>query len=451
MKTIKGHLVDYVTGGSPADKAGIKAGWELLRIDNREIEDIIDYKIMESDSSLRLLVKTDRGSLRRITIHKPAAAALGLRFDPPTMDRLQRCRNRCIFCFIDQNPTGLRKPLYVKDDDYRLSFLYGNFITLNRMTDKEVERVKKLQLSPLYVSVHTTNPDLRKIMFASSEAGRGLRNLEKLVSAGIRVHAQVVLCPGYNTGKELERTITDLARQGKEVLSLALVPVGLTAHRSGLPALERFSQKAAQELIKWITEMQDRFLAQRGSRFVFLADEFYNLAGLPLPEEFEYEDYPQLENGVGLARQFLEELKDVEAVSPAKLPRNFSAALASGLAARLQVTGLAESLGKIENLDINPVFIKNRFFGEEVTVSGLLTGSDLLSGLEGKKLGDVVFIPEILLKENSALFLDNMTLSDLEKSLQVPVRTVKGPLDLLDQIRNMAGCRQAIPKRGPNS
>ncbi len=451
MNNIKGHLVDHVTGGSPADKAGIKAGWRLLRIDNQEIGDIIDYKIIESDTSLRLLLIDSQGILRRIKIHKPAETPLGLSFDPPTMDRLQRCRNRCIFCFVEQNPSGLRKPLYVKDDDYRLSFLYGNFITLNRMTGDEIERVKKLQLSPLYVSVHTTNPTLRKVMFNSGGAEKGPENLKKLVAAGIQIHAQIVLCPGYNTGVEMDRTIRDLDNLGRGILSVGLVPVGLTRHRFGLPALERFDPGSAKKLIEHISEMQKTFLQRRGSRFVFLADEFYNLAGFPLPGDDEYENYPQLENGVGLARQFMEQLEELSQADIKELPRNISATVVSGLAAKPQILKMVKTLSRVNNLKISPVFVKNRFFGEDVTVSGLLTGSDLLLTLEGKQPGDVVFVPRVMLKENSNLFLDDLKLSDLEETLQVQVRAVSGPRELLNQILEIAGRQGPKRKRGAHN
>jgi len=451
MNNIKGHLVDHVTGGSPADQAGIKAGWRLLRLDNQEIGDIIDYKIIESDTSLRLLLMDDRGILRRVKIHKPADTPLGLSFDPPTMDRLQHCRNRCIFCFVEQNPPGLRKPLYVKDDDYRLSFLYGNFITLNRMTGDEIERVKKLQLSPLYVSVHTTNPALRKVMFNSGGAEKGLENLKKLVAAGIQIHTQIVLCPDFNTGEEMDRTIRDLDNLGRGILSVALVPVGLTRHRSGLPALERFDPGSTKKLIDHISVLQKKYLQRRGSRFIFLADEFYNLAGLPLPGDDEYENYPQLENGVGLARQFMKQLEELSQADIKKLPRNISATVVSGLAAKPQVLKMAETLNRVDNLKVSPVFVKNRFFGEDVTVSGLLTGSDLLVTLEGKQVGDVVFVPSVMLKENSNLFLDDLKLSDLEETLQVRVRAVSGPKELFNQILEIAGRQGSKRKRGAYS
>ncbi len=446
--TVKhGHLVERVTSGSPAEAAGIKAGWRLLRIDNQTIGDIIDYKIFEADEELRLLMMNDQGTLRRIKIKKPAATPLGMQFDPPTISRLQRCRNRCIFCFIEQNPRGLRAPLYIKDDDYRLSFLYGNFITLNRLTDSEIARIIRLQLSPLYVSVQTTNPELRRVMFNSKHADRGTNNLKRLVKAGIRFHAQIVLCPGYNTGAEMERTIKELDLMGTNILSVALVPVGLTGYRSCLPQLQRFDSCGAEKLIERVNNMQKGFLQTRGSRFVFAADEFYNLAGLPLPAGNAYEDFPQLENGVGLARQFMDELEEIENWQLKALPGNLSATVVSGLAAEPQLKKLVAVFEQIKKLTVNPLLVKNLFFGEQITVSGLLTGSDLLAALEGKEPGDVVYIPAVLLKENSSLFLDDLALSDLEHVLQVPVCPVSGPLELIKNIYEKAGQLASDQKR----
>ncbi|MBM4235305.1 MAG: DUF512 domain-containing protein, partial [Firmicutes bacterium] len=308
----KGHLIDYVIPGSPADKAGIKAGWKLLRIDNQKIGDLIDYRILEADELLSLLLLQDEGKLKRIKITKSIGSSLGLRFNPLTIDRLQRCPNKCLFCFVDQNPQGLRSALYVKDDDYRLSFLYGNFITLNRVGEDDLRRIIRLQMSPLYVSVHTTNPELRMQMMGSKLAKIGLANLEKLVRAGIKIHCQLVLCPDFNTGAELESSIAHLAALGGNILSVALVPVGLTGHRSEVYTLRGFTPEEALRLIEQVKVLQQKYIGDRASRFVFLADEFYNLAALSYPPVIDYEGYPQLENGVGLARQFLEELEQLE-------------------------------------------------------------------------------------------------------------------------------------------
>jgi len=438
MTVDQGHLVDRVTAGSPAEAAGIKAGWRMIRIDNQIVGDIIDYKIIEADENLRLLMMDQQGIMHRKKIVKPADIPLGMHFNPPTISSLQHCRNRCIFCFIEQNPPGLRPPLYIKDDDYRLSFLYGNFITLNRLTAGEIERIIKLQLSPLYVSVQTTNPELRRIMFNSKQAERGTENLRKLVKAGIRIHAQIVLCPGYNDGIEMERTIKDLDLMGPNFLSIAVVPVGITNYRSGLQQLEQFDSHSAEKLVEQVSKMQKSFLNKRGSRFVFLADEFYNMAGLDIPGSDEYENYPQLENGVGLARQFLDELNRLNVQELDKLSTNITVTVVSGMAASFQIKQLVEVFNKINKLIVNPVFVENHCFGGQVTVSGLLTGRDLLDALEGKKLGDVVFIPKIMLNENNSLFLDNMDVSDLEKTLKVPVCSAGGPLEMINMIYEKA-------------
>jgi putative radical SAM enzyme (TIGR03279 family) len=430
----KGHLIDYVSPGSPAAKAGIKAGWRLMRLGSQKIGDIIDFKILEADYRLNLLLKTDSGKLVRKNITKKPETSLGLRFDPITIDQLKLCPNRCIFCFIDQNPAGLRKTLYVKDDDYRLSFLYGNFITLNRLTAEEMKRIISLQLSPLYISLHTTNPQLRSEMFGSKLAVKGLDNFYALNKAGIKMHVQIVLCPGINTGKELDKTIKDLNLLGNSLLSVALVPVGLTAYRQGLYAIQKVSAAEASNLIKEIGLRQKHFLRTRKSRFLFLADEFYNIAGMSYPDDDYYEDYPQLENGVGLARQFLNQLADLKQRLLPAAGTGFKLTIVSGIAAATLLSALKDKLSGIEGLSIDLVSVENHFFGKDVTVSGLLTGSDLLSSLEKREQGDLVVIANNLLRDAEDLFLDNLSLSELEAKLGVPIKAVEGPLDLLNEL-----------------
>ncbi len=434
IKRLKGHIIEAVKPGSPAHRSGIKPGWELLRIDNQPITDILDYRIMTADERVSMLLLTEEGHLRRVRLKLPDAVSPGLEFNSPAIAPLQHCGNRCIFCFIEQNRPGMRSSLYVKDDDYRLSFLYGNFITLNRVTDAELKRIISLQLSPLYVSVHTTNPELRQTMFGTKRAEKGLLNLERLVKAGIKVHAQVVLCPGYNTGEELLRTLNDLEKLGYNILTVALVPVGLTCHREGLTELNEFSTTEAVELIEVIEKMQSSNLKNRDTRFVFLADEFYSMAEVNFPEEEAYEGFPQLENGVGLARLFLSELTCLQEKMPEKLARKLTATLVTGKSAEPLIRLLADQLSKIEGLTVNVQVATNNYFGNRVTVSGLLTGTDLLKALEGKETGDVVFITESQLKDQSELFLDNMSLSDLEANLKTPVRAVSGPLQLLESL-----------------
>ncbi len=432
----KGHLIDYVAPGSPAYRAGIRAGWKLLRIDNRKIGDLIDYRILETDDQLVLLLVRDDGRLNRIRIRKSAGSSLGLRFKPLTINRLQSCPNQCIFCFVDQNPQGLRSALYIKDDDYRLSFLYGNYITLNRVRENDLKRIIRLQMSPLYVSVHSTNPDLRIRMMGSKLAGKGLSNLKRLVRAGIKFHCQLVLCPGLNTGSELERSISDLASLGEYILSVALVPVGLTRHRSWNHALRGFGADEARILIKQIEAVQDKFLSDRASRFIYLADEFYNLASFDYPSDDAYEGYPQLENGVGLARLFLEELEQMIEKLPkiSYFSRELAITIVTGNAAASILEKLTTSLKQIEGLSVNLVIAKNHFFGKQVTVSGLLTGRDLLKALEEEEKGDLVFIANNLLREGGDLFLDNLTIEEVEANLNVPLKAVKGPLELIDTL-----------------
>jgi len=438
-----GHLIAKVTPGSPAARVGIRAGWKLIRIDNQRIGDLIDYRILEADERLTLLIARDDGKLKRIRIRKSAGSSLGLSFDPLTIDRLQSCPNQCLFCFVDQNPPGLRGALYVKDDDYRLSFLYGNFITLNRVREDDLKRIIRLQMGPLYVSVHTTNPELRTQMMGSKLAKKGLDNLRQLVRAGIKIHSQLVLCPGLNTGSELERSIADLATLGENILSVALVPVGLTRHRSENSSLRSYTADEALHLVEQIEVLQHHFLADRAGRFVFLADEFYNLASRAYPPAASYEGYPQLENGVGLARLFLEELEQLKE----KLPRlnlfrrELTITIVTGKAALSLLEQLVAKLRLIEGLQVNLVVAENYFFGHEVTVSGLLTGSDLLKALEKKEKGELIFIANNLLRDGGDLFLDDLSIEEVEAILKVPLKVVKGPLALIEVLSGYLACK----------
>lgn len=440
----KGFLISVVDKNSPAEAAGLKSGWKIFRIDNCRPTDIIDYKIMESGENVSVLAQDEPGLFRRIKTVKKAGEGLGLAFDPPTLNELQRCGNRCIFCFIDQNPGNMRSSLYLKDDDYRLSFLYGNFITLNRLTESEIKRIIKLQLDPLYVSVHTTNPALRVKMFGSKRAERGLRNLKSLADNGIKIHAQVVLCPGINTGEELNKTINDLAGMGKSILSVALVPVGLTGYRQDLETISSFTAGEASKLVSKIGKMQKKYLLEKKSRFVFLADEFYTLAGIDYPPSEEYEGFPQLENGVGLARLFLDELDKLTGLGIKALQKDLKITVAAGSAAKGIIEELKKSLSSIKGLNVNIEIIDNRFFGGHVSVTGLLTGSDIKSALEGKEIGDVLFISKSMLKDQSAMFLDDTDIPALEAGLNTKIIPVSGPLELIQKIVDIDRARQSF-------
>ncbi|MEW5784762.1 MAG: DUF512 domain-containing protein [Bacillota bacterium] len=439
MKGQQGRTIQHVAAGSPAAAAGISAGERLLRIDNRPPGDIIDYKIAETDERLALLLLSRDGRLKRRTICKDAATPLGLSFDPPTIAPLRRCGNRCLFCFIRQNPRGLRPSLYLQDDDYRLSFLYGNFITLNNMSDADLRRVIRLRLSPLYISVHATDSAVRRRLFGTARADQGLQNLHALVRAGIKVHLQIVLCPGYNTGVVFKKTVADLFRLGEAVLSAAAVPVGLTAHRrAGGPPLRRLEPDEARLLVRQVHRWQRLFLRARGSRFIFLADEIYALASLPFPHTAAYEGFPQLENGVGLARQFLDELTALpEPTLDRPLQRPFQATLVTGQQAAPLLRRAARRFNEAPGVKLRVAVLENRFFGAPVTAAGLLTGSDLTAGLKGRPLGEAVFIARSLLKEGSNLFLDGLTVPDLEESLGLPVHAVSGPYELAGRLREL--------------
>ncbi len=436
-------VITRVTPGSPAGRAGLAPGDRLLAVEGRPVGDIIDFCIAGADSAVTLIASRS-GRLRRINIIKDPSEPLGIYFDSPTITPVIRCRNRCIFCFVDQNPAGLRPSLYLKDDDYRLSFLYGNFVSLNHLSAGEFARVLKLRLAPLYVSVHSTNPVVRRRLFRSPGVGRGLKHLYSLARAGLAFHAQIVLCPGYNTGSEARRTIRDLAALGKNIRSLALVPVGLTAHRPACsPVLEPLKQSEAARLLEQVSILQKQYRAERGSRFVFLSDEIYAAAGAPYPGIAEYEDFPQLENGIGLARLFLQEVEEIAATLPPMLPRPLGVTLVTGVLAAPLVERLHRVLAKIRGLKIQMVVAKNRFFGPSVTTAGLLAGSDLAVAL--RKLsggpGEAVFIPSTALKDGTNLFLDNTTPADLAALIGTPVLAAGGPAALLAAIQSLTGSK----------
>jgi len=430
-------LISAVSDGSPADWAGIRPGDRLLKLDGRVVRDIIDFKIMEADNTLKLLLLTGSGQLRRLKVQKAPEKSLGLNFNPPTIAPLKRCANRCLFCFVNQNPRGLRRSLYIKDDDYRLSFLYGNFITLNNLGAAELQRIIKLRLSPLYISVHSTDTQVRRRLFGTRQADRGLANLYTLAQYGIELHLQVVLCPGYNTGEVLERTVRDLSRLGPAALSLALVPAGLTAHRQKGPPLRRLDKAEAHVLLRQLSLWQRFYLKTRGSRFIYAADEIYNLAEETYPRSDAYEGFPQLENGIGLSRLFLDELDRLPEPPVKPPPRPIRVTLATGHEAAPLIEQMIKRFSVLPDLSLRMEIVENSYFGPQVTVAGLLTGTDLEKALAGKDLGEAVFISGSLLREGSDLFLDGGTLKLLEQQLRIPVLPVSGPEELVSALEKL--------------
>jgi putative radical SAM enzyme (TIGR03279 family) len=404
-----------VLPGSTAARLGLQTGDSIVSINGEEIRDIIDFQFSAADERLRLVVQKQDGRKKRLTVDKEPDDNLGLDLSPL---RIKRCRNKCIFCFVDQMPAGCRKSLYIKDDDFRASFLYGNYITLGALSEFDWTRIFKQRLSPLYISVHTTEPDLRAFILNNKKSPDIMSRLKRLAAGGIRMHTQIVLSPGINDGPHLLRTVADLASLFPAVSSIAVVPVGLTAFRKGLFPLKPFTMSEARSVIEDIKSLGARYKKQFGTRLVFASDEFYIKAGEPVPPASFYEDFPQRENGVGMVAEFLREV--AHARLPAKLDP-VRVTLVTGVSFSSILEKIADRLTKIEGVSLKQLTVKNRFFGPTVTVAGLLTGSDILHALRGKQLGDMVLIPEYALKEDDDVFLDGMRLDQLKEMLMVKI------------------------------
>ena len=408
---------------SRADKAGVKSGDILVSINGNEINDVLDYRFYLANTRISLLV--NRGDLSlEFNIVKQEYDDIGLDFETPLMDKKHSCENKCIFCFIDQLPKGMRKTLYFKDDDSRLSFLHGNYVTLTNMHERDIQRIIDMHISPVNVSVHTTNPELRVKMMHNKRAGDVLRYLRMLADAGISLCAQIVLCKGVNDGEELDRTLHDLIALRPALQSVAIVPAGMTKFREGLYELSPFDADDCKRVVSQINAYGDWCKIQFGTRLFFPSDEFYIKAGLPLPSDDFYEDYSQIENGVGMLtdiRNSIEiELDYLDEYSGYTLHRTVS--IATGYAAYDHICGVAELLEqKFDGLKIHVYKIKNDFFGESITVAGLLTGADLMSQLEGLPLGEELLIPTSALRADGDVLLDDVSPEQIGKALGVTV------------------------------
>ena len=416
-----------VASESRADKAGVRAGDVLVAINKNQINDVLDYRFYLASKSVTLLVLRD-GKQKKFKIKKQEYDDIGLDFETPLMDKKHSCENKCVFCFIDQLPKGMRKSLYFKDDDSRLSFLHGNYITLTNLGDKDIQRIIDMHISPVNVSVHTTNPELRIKMMHNKRAGEVLEYLRRLADAGISLCAQIVLCRGLNDGAELDRTMRDLEALAPALGSTSIVPAGLTKFRDGLYQLQPFTPEECAAIIKQINDFGDMCLYKHGTRLFYPADELYVKAGLPLPDDSFYEDYSQIQNGVGMLTDMRTcvsaELEDDAYSSLANLSRTVS--LATGYAAESHIKELAQMLmSRVDGLKINVYPIKNNFFGDLITVSGLLTGKDIIEQLDGKELGDELFIPAACLRAEGDVLLDDVSPADISAALGVPV----SPLD----------------------
>ena len=417
------NIISKVYKGSIAEEIGIEVGDLLIAVNDEEIHDIIEYKFLISDEYIELEIQKRDGEVYIYEIEKDFDEELGIEFVNPIIDKAKSCRNKCVFCFIDQLPKGMRETLYFKDDDSRLSFLQGNFVTLTNMSEEDINNIIKYRISPINISVHTTNPELRKTMIKNKFAGNLYSIMERLAEAQIQMNCQIVLCPGYNDKEELERTVSDLTKLYPYVNSAAAVPVGITKHREHLPNLEIFNEKTAGETIDQVDKLQKKYLKELGTRFIFLSDEFYIMANRKLLDYDEYEGFIQFENGVGMISKFEREIKDyLENLSEDHKSKIKKVSIATGHSAYEFMCEMAKCImEKCPNVQIDVYKIINNFFGDTITVSGLVTATDIIDQLKDKNLGETLYIPRSMLKADEEIFLDNITLENLSDIMGLEV------------------------------
>ena len=417
------NLISKVYKDSIADEIGIEVDDILLSVNGEKVEDIIQYKFLISDEYIELEIQKKDGKIYLYEIEKDYDEELGIEFTNPIIDKAKSCRNKCVFCFIDQLPEGMRETLYFKDDDSRLSFLQGNFVTLTNMSEDDINNIIKYRISPINISVHTTNPELRQKMINNRFAGKLLDIMKRLAEAGIEMNAQIVLCPGYNDKEELDRTLNDLANLHPYVNSAAIVPVGITRYRENLAKLEIFDEKSAGETIDQVDKLQQKFLKELNTRFAFLSDEFYIIAKRPLLKYDEYEGFIQFEDGVGMITKMGTEVVEyLDTINDDRLNKTKKVSIATGNSAYEFMCEMANKImAKFKNIEINVYKIKNNYFGETITVAGLLTATDLIDQLKNKDLGETLYITRSMMKSDEEIFLDNITLKELEEKLNIEV------------------------------
>ncbi len=412
--------ITHVQPGSIAQRLGLVAGDKLVSIAGEPIIDQIDYQALTAQERFDMMVEDAGGQTRTVHVRKEDWEPLGLTLDQTIVSKPRPCRNHCIFCFIDQMPPGMRKTLYVKDDDWRLSLMMGNYITMTNIDDHELDRIIRRKVSPLFVSVQCTDPDMRVKLLRNPNAAKIMDNLRLLKANGIRFHAQMVLCPGWNDGEILKKSLEDLEALRPAVQSIALVPIGLTKFRDGLPYIKPYNKQMAADLIESVKPYQERFLREIGTRLVFPADEFYCLSGLPLPTDEEYEDYPQIENGVGMLRMFETDLEYAAEDLPMEETPPRRICIATG-------TSVAPFLRELANkhaprgttVEVRPIV--NKFFGESVTVAGLITGQDLVAQCQDVQADEILIVRSMIRAEGD-LFLDNMSVDEVRAKLPCPLK-----------------------------
>lgn len=434
--SIRPALITKVLPDSIASEVGFEPGDAIVAINGTSPRDLIDYQFLCADEVLELEVLDAAGRSHSVEIEKDYDDDLGLEFETALFDGLIQCNNRCPFCFIDQQPPGKRQSLYLKDDDYRLSFLYGSYLTLTNLTQKEWDRIEQMRLSPLYVSVHATEADIRRRLLKNDRAGKILEQLKWFKKRRLQIHAQVVVCPGINDGIHLEQTLQDLAKfhtgEIPAVASAAVVPVGLTRFRPNLDELTPVSRDKALEVIAQVQAIQEKFQKKLGSTFAWLADEWFLIAQAELPSESHYEDYPQIGNGVGSIRQFIKQFQETASrMLPKQLdtPRRFTWVV--GNAVEQAFEPLVQQLNAVAGLEVKLAALSSDYWGQEITVTGLLTGQDLLNNLQGKDLGDGIILPSLMLKQGDTRFLDDLTVAEISAQLNVPILVVDGIEELI--------------------
>lgn len=411
-------VIEHVAPDSIGQELDLEAGDVLLKVNEQPIEDCLDARFWLAEESVLLEIQKANGELWELEVDKDVADDLGLAFEHP---QPRSCGNKCIFCFVHQLPRGLRSTLYVMDEDYRFSFMYGSYVTLSNLSEADLQRIINQQLSPLYVSVHTTNPELRNRLLRR-EVEPILPLLQRLLAGGIAMHTQVVVCPEWNDADELKRTIIELYALGEGILSLALVPVGLTGQRTGLPQLRVPTASEAAAVIELLEPLQETYRKERGTRWVFAADEWYLRSGCEIPEHSDYEDFPQLENGVGMIADFRHQARRLLARIRSSFFLQLTAVTGHSFAAEL--SAFLQALEEKSQVHIEAVAVESRLFGGDVSVAGLVAGRDILAQLENRALGSALLVPDVMLRDGTDRFLDDLTIAQLAKQLGVPVRKV---------------------------
>jgi putative radical SAM enzyme (TIGR03279 family) len=436
MIPVPGLVVAQVAPGSLAEELELEPGDKIVKINGQEIIDLVDFHFLSSEDYLEVEVIKADGECWQLEIDKEPDEEFGVQFVAVAVDGIKHCRNKCMFCFVDQTPPNMRQSLYEKDDDYRLSLTQGSFVTLSNLSDAELQRIVSLHLSPLYISVHATDPEVRSRLLKNPHAGRIMQQLTALAEAGIIMHTQIVLCPGLNDGEILERSIRELRSLWPQVQSMAVVPVGLTAYREGLADLATFNPQSARRVVELGAKYQMQFRQELGVNFLYFSDEFYVEAGLDFPVAESYDEFSQLENGVGLSRLFLDEVEVALSNAPKQIAKR-SVHLVTGVSAGKTITDLVAKLSRtISGLTVQVHILTNQFFGSSVTVAGLLTGSDLVQGLKGLA-GEEIFIPRVMLKSGEDVFLDDMTLAQVSTALEAKLTVVElDGYDFLEKLIN---------------